>query len=298
MGCWILELAVRLYLNPLKEKEYYILQIKANKITMLGFIYKIYSDETELVYYGSTENSLNARLSEHKKSIYNKHTCSSKLIIESGEAKIELVECLEYENKDDLKFRERYYIENFPCVNINCPIRTKEEWKEIKRIYQQENKEEIKIYKKEHYQENKNKIIEKQKIYNEENKEKIYKQKKVYREANSKDIKKKKKIYSSRPEIKIKESERGRKWREENKDYIKKKKAEKKECVACKKMVSSNHMSRHKREACKGVVFVMKTPESNNLANRIKEPCPKCGKLLNKSSITRHLKTCPSNQSS
>ena len=250
---------------------------------MLCFIYKITNDTTDLVYYGSTTDSLNTRFRNHKNDNRLNHTLTSKQIFESGEAKIELVECFEYESKEKLLWRERYYIENFPCVNITIPIRTEEE---------------LKIYKKEHYQENKNKIIEKQKIYNEENKEKIYKQKKVYREANSKDIKKKKKIYSSRPEIKIKESERGRKWREENKDYIKKKKAEKKECVACKKMVSSNHMSRHKREACKGVVFVMKTPESNNLANRIKEPCPKCGKLLNKSSITRHLKTCPSNQSS
>ncbi len=48
-----------------------------------------------------------------------------------------VVEEVEYENKWELHNRERYYIENFECVNKNIPTRTRKE-------YDQDNKEKIK----------------------------------------------------------------------------------------------------------------------------------------------------------
>ena len=85
-----------------------------------GKIYKITSPNTEDVYYGSTILSLNKRFRTHKK-------CNSKKIIDAGDAKVELVENYPCESKQELLWRERYYIENFDCVNKMKPIVTKEE---------------------------------------------------------------------------------------------------------------------------------------------------------------------------
>jgi hypothetical protein len=68
--------------------------------------------------------------------------------------KIQLVErCYHVENKQQLKQRERYYIENYPCINHNIPARTR---KESYTAYNQktERKEHLKNY----YQDNKLKI--------------------------------------------------------------------------------------------------------------------------------------------
>ena len=84
-------------------------------------IYKIYSDDTDLIYYGSTVQPLSKRLYSHKtKCNSNKYrSCSCKIIFEqSDNVKIVLVESYPCKTKEELYQRELYYIQNNRCVNL------------------------------------------------------------------------------------------------------------------------------------------------------------------------------------
>ena len=87
-------------------------------------------------------------------------------IIKNNDYKYELVEENEFETKYDLHERERYYIENFDCVNKVIPNRTD---KEYHKEYRKNNQEYLKEYRKKYYKENK----EKKREYYETNKEKF-----------------------------------------------------------------------------------------------------------------------------
>jgi len=132
-----------------------------------------------LTYYGSTCNELRKRLIQHKT---KNNPCKSKLLFDSGDkVEIILVEKYPCNDKMELHQRERYYIENFECVNKLIPSRTKKQWEEInknKRQEQQKEWEEI----------NKIKRQEKRKKWYEVNKEKVKEKKKIYME-NYKDRK-------------------------------------------------------------------------------------------------------------
>ena len=125
---------------------------------MIGRIYIIKSKQTNKVYIGSTVETLKKRFSKHKCS----KTCSSREILKYDDAKIELLECYECENKEELRKKEGEYIRKYDCVNKKIEGRTDKE-------YRQENKEKIAEY----YQENKEAVLEYQKEYYEKNKEKI-----------------------------------------------------------------------------------------------------------------------------
>ena len=118
-----------------------------------SMIYKIVNDEMpNIVYYGSTCNTLTKRFSEHK----SKNDCSSKKLFEFGKAQIILVEKFPCNDKTELTKRERFYIENNECLNKQIPNRTKKE-------YYQDNKEHLLTTSKEWYEANKEKINEQKK---------------------------------------------------------------------------------------------------------------------------------------
>ena len=126
-----------------------------------SMIYKIVNDEMpNMVYYGSTCNTLRQRFSEHKTN-YNR--CSSKKLFEFGKAQIILVEKFPCNDRIELNQRERFYIENNECVNKNIPIRTPKEYKEKKKEWYEANKEKITDQKKEWYEANKERFNEKKK---------------------------------------------------------------------------------------------------------------------------------------
>ena len=93
---------------------------------MNGYIYKIYSPDNKLNYYGLTKNNIYCRLSSHIKQyrLYkigsSKNCTSFKIFDEYGVdyIKIDLVEKLENTTDEELLEREIYYINNFECVNI------------------------------------------------------------------------------------------------------------------------------------------------------------------------------------
>ena len=82
---------------------------------MKGYIYRIASPNTNLYYVGST-NNVNKRFSVHL-SIYKKYNddsgkinSMSYVILKCGDPYIEILDELEYENKDDLIELEKKYI--------------------------------------------------------------------------------------------------------------------------------------------------------------------------------------------
>lgn len=90
-------------------------------------IYKIYSDDTDLIYYGSTVQPLSKRLYSHKTKCNSKkyRSCSCKVIFEqSDNVKIVLVESFPCKTKEELHQRELYYIQNNRCVNLVGTVRS------------------------------------------------------------------------------------------------------------------------------------------------------------------------------
>jgi hypothetical protein len=168
-------------------------------------IYKLICNKSNLVYIGSTKQKLDYRLKDHIR-CYNKWLenndnpyYTSFEIIKSNDYKIELVEEIDSDDKEELHKKERYYIENNICVNKTIPTRTDKE-------YREENKDKIKQINIDYRKNNKEKCEEKRKEYYMLNYEKY----KVYREKYNKenqkqDRKEYMKEYRNKNKEKIKE---------------------------------------------------------------------------------------------
>ena len=120
-----------------------------------GKIYKLVCEN--LVYYGSTIQPLCERKSKHKqtylmfkKGLSTKKTTAMQLY-EIGDPKIYLVEDFPCERKEQLESRERWWIENNPCVNKVIPTRSAKERRN-------DNIDHIKAYEKEYKEKNKERI--------------------------------------------------------------------------------------------------------------------------------------------
>ena len=107
---------------------------------MIGYIYIIKSKQTNRVYVGSTVLTLKKRFRLHKLN----QDCTSREILKYSDAEIELLECYEYEDDEELELKEAYYIREYKknnlCVNKKIPRRTK---KEYNQEYREENKEKL-----------------------------------------------------------------------------------------------------------------------------------------------------------
>jgi len=76
-----------------------------------GYIYSLTCNNPKLIYYGSTTQELQKRLNQHR--CYN--DCNSKILFYWGDVKINLIEEIEFEDKNTLLERESYYIKNLDC---------------------------------------------------------------------------------------------------------------------------------------------------------------------------------------
>ena len=107
-----------------------------------GKIYKIIDNTTDMIYIGSTCNTLDVRIRQHIKH-FNRWKLgkfaflSSYSIFENDNDDycIELIENFSCKTRDELLFRERHYIEISNCINKRIPIRTTEEFKLIDQKY-------------------------------------------------------------------------------------------------------------------------------------------------------------------
>lgn len=155
---------------------------KTSKIFENPCIYALSSPHTDLLYIGSTCMSLSLRLRNHqelyKQFIKGSHNrkCSAFKLFELGinDVRIETIdECEDVCCKKSLLKKERFYIENNNCVNINIPGRSALEsakahyYKNIeaKKQYYQDNKERRLQYAKDYIFLNKDKYNEYQKKY-------------------------------------------------------------------------------------------------------------------------------------
>lgn len=143
-------------------------------------IYKIVDNTNGTIYVGSTcEPTLARRLAGHVgsyKSYLNGqyHYVTSFKILENNNYEIVLLEkCDGVTSKDELKLRERHYIETLTCVNKYIPLRTTKEYyethKEKKRendkIWREANKEKKRFLEKQWEEANKEKRKEYHKIW-------------------------------------------------------------------------------------------------------------------------------------
>jgi|694.fasta_scaffold14676_11 hypothetical protein len=84
-------------------------------------IYKLVSPSSNLVYYGSTTQSLSTRLAKHIFCFNNKETYkynnSAFLVIEKQDYKIELIKDFPCNNRQQLCIEEGNYIKTNECVN-------------------------------------------------------------------------------------------------------------------------------------------------------------------------------------
>jgi hypothetical protein len=153
-----------------------------------GKIYKLWSPSKNLVYYGSTCETLSQRLAKHKYSnkLNNegnmKRYCSSSLIFECEDYKMELVEEYPSNNKQQLLKKEAEYIKANQCVNPQIPARTNKEW-------YIDNKERLKIKSKEYAKNNLEVNREATKKYYENNKDAINEKKREKRKQQKEQVK-------------------------------------------------------------------------------------------------------------
>lgn len=190
----------------------------------LGKIYKIVCNTTGLVYIGSTcEPTLARRLAGHvlsyKRFLNDKYDFTTSFkILENSNYEIILLENFPCESKDELRARERWYIENTECVNRNIPNRNAKE-------YRDENKEKIHMVNKAYYEANNSKLKEHQKAYYASNKDKVIEYQKSYRETNREKINERQRAYNAANKEKLKEyfkKHREREgYKEKMKEYLK-----------------------------------------------------------------------------
>ena len=140
-------------------------------------IYKIFSPSKNLVYYGSTTQTLSQRLAQHIKENkayndkINTRYCCSYLVIDCQDYKIELVEDYSCNNKQQLSRKEGEYQKANECVNKTIAGRTTNEYyqdnkkklyelrKENQKEWEQNNIEKRKQYMREYYQNKKKCVI-------------------------------------------------------------------------------------------------------------------------------------------
>jgi len=145
---------------------------------MRGYIYKLYTNDQKQVYYGSTSQRVCKRIADHntdyKQWLKGKRNfVYSFPIIATNDYTYETLEYIDYNEKFELKQRERWYIQNNDCVNKQIPNQTEKEYRDTHR-------DEITEYKKEYYIDNKDKLLEYQTQYHIDNKDKILEYKKQY----------------------------------------------------------------------------------------------------------------------
>ena len=112
-------------------------------------IYRVCSYKTDRVYIGSTVQPLSKRINEHrnayvryKKGLRGFVSSFDIMDVDLEGAKCVLLETYPCTSKEQLRARERYWIEELGsvCVNRNIPSRTRQEWldttKEERQAYQ------------------------------------------------------------------------------------------------------------------------------------------------------------------
>jgi len=226
-----------------------------------GIIYKIICTQvSDIVYIGSTFNSLRNRWQEHKydykkyldgkdRNVVSIYPYFQKYGIENFKIiRIKGYECYR-ENRSDRKhlnvYEQLWINKTKSCVNKTNPFWIKKlyhklynvEHKEQSAEYYEKNKDKIKLYSTEYYKNNKEKRVE----YYEKNKDKL----KLYRSEYYKNNKEKRVEYyeNNKDKRKLKRAE----YYENNKEQIRDRQKQTKFCIFCKRDITKNYFKKHTR---------------------------------------------------
>ena len=219
-----------------------------------GKIYKLITDiNPELVYIGSTCQPLSKRKSTHKSKhkafIAGKghYVTSFRVFDVDPNPTIVLLEACPCNSKEELRARERHWIENTACVNQKIPGRTDKE-------YYATHKDQYKQAHKKYYETHKDKCKQAQKAYYMANKSAITKYRKDWCAANKDRIKQKKRQYylDNKSKINARCRQYSKVYYAANKEKIRAKQSVKVECgcgiSVCKSNVSC-HLKSEKHKA-------------------------------------------------
>lgn len=183
-----------------------------------GKVYSIRSrSRPDLVYVGSTTQSLSVRFGGHKTPKYEKYT--SKQIIDLGDAYIELIENYSCNSREELVRREGQIIRSMDCVNKVIAGRTVSEWR-------RDNSDTIKDNAKQYRIDNADTLLEKHRQYNKDNADKI----KQYNKDNADRI-----------------NQKTNQYYHDNADTISEKNKRKIKCRFCDKMIRKGNIPRHEK---------------------------------------------------
>ena len=120
-----------------------------------GKIYSLVCHTTGLKYIGSTIETLDRRLSKHISHHKRGYYLSNKEILDNDHFTINLLEDYPCNSSEELRIRERYYIENNECVNRTLAYTSLQEKRVQIMEWRKNNREHIIEYRKQWYNNNK-----------------------------------------------------------------------------------------------------------------------------------------------
>ena len=137
------------------------------------------------------------------------NVCTSKRVVEIGDAYIELVENYPCFNLEELRRREGEFQRSIDCVNICIAGRSMSEWRE-------DNKETISARQKRYQEKNKKTLLINRKVYCQNNREFLQACAKHYRENNKETVRAR--TMQWRENNKEVMSAQNKRWRENHKE--------------------------------------------------------------------------------
>ena len=154
---------------------------------MKGYVYTLRSFQTDLIYIGSTEETLSRRMATHRSNykawLAEKHNyVTSFEILKFDGCYIEMLEIVEYTDKASLHAREGFHQRAMDCVNKNIAGRTGAE-------YYADNIEKIKKYNVAYNAAHSEQIKESNAAYYATHAEDLNRKHREYREAHKEQIK-------------------------------------------------------------------------------------------------------------
>lgn len=204
-----------------------------------GKIYKLWSDESNNFYIGSTTTSLPQRLHQHLLSMNCKKIKSKTIenMMNHTNIRIELIEHFPCNEKSELTAREGYFVrlhrEEMQLINQNIPGRSRSE---SSKDYQENNKEYLAEKSKEYRESHKEEIREQRQqrypeIRDEQNQrrrdnwnEESTEKQRQYRNTHRDEVNERKRNWNNAN--KKKKAEMDKRYREANADKVKQKKKE------------------------------------------------------------------------
>ncbi len=168
-------------------------------------VYKIYWNDCDDLYVGSTKDSLSNRIAQHRKEC--KSGKRKTKIYESmrknnmNELRYCMIESYEVHDKDEqLKWEQYHASELQPNLNMYRCHNTHEDYKKYKTNWAREHKDDLKAYRDSHKEE----IRNLNKKYRENNKESLKIKQKIYQEKNKDRIREYKKEWKRKDRLKKK----------------------------------------------------------------------------------------------